>query len=764
MKTPPFLLGATLLFWGWQTDFLIPGVIMGAVLEGARYVKNRWDLTDEDFKRIWTFCALLFLAAAVYAFADNGGPGGIGRFFDGPTINNERMASLASARTAAELIRWVPMIFFLFIAAQAFSTTREIPLHTISLILQRRWKQAKKLGRPLPATRGVDVSYPYFAICLFAASVHKNENNRHFFWGLCVLLGWVLWVRRPRRFGVVMWACALALAVAFGYTGARTIGFVQRYVDTFNVQLLAELFGRNRTDPFKAETEIGRIGRIETSTAVLLRLIPESGNPPDYLREASYRSFRSPNTWTANRARADFSTVEHTVTNENTWILTGDKANASRIGIACYLSDHDRVTGNAMGLLPLPTGSTRLENLPAYVLEKNRYGAVLAQGPGLVQFDVLYGPGLTIDGPPETNSMAFTNYAGFNPGIAVNTNDPNSAPLRWRDPSRWAGRTNIDEARFGRGFGNRFWAGDLQVPTNEVPALESVISEINLRDQGREETLDSIREFFETKFTYRLWQDADNDAKKEQTPLARFLLKTRSGHCEYFATATTLLLRQLGIPARYAVGYSVHEAGMDGFLVRQRDAHAWCIVWNDQKKIWEDFDTTPGAWRDIDSRRGGSTSMADAWWWVKFQFSKLRWGQTHLRQYILVGLVPVLIILLLQIIRQRHRRGADKNAGRGRTAWPGLDSEFYEIEKQITQRGLLRGPNEALAPWLERAAAEPSLAEVENPLRDLLRLHYRYRFDPNGLSQPDRDELRRVARECREKLSSLATLQARGGK
>src|SRR6185437_10431642 len=83
MKTPPFLLGATLLFWGWQTDFLIPGVIMGAVLEGARYVKNRWDLTDEDFKRIWTFCALLFLAAAVYAFADNGGPGGIGRFFDG---------------------------------------------------------------------------------------------------------------------------------------------------------------------------------------------------------------------------------------------------------------------------------------------------------------------------------------------------------------------------------------------------------------------------------------------------------------------------------------------------------------------------------------------------------------------------------------------------------------------------------------------------------------------------------------------------------
>ena len=38
------------------------------------------------------------------------------------------------------LIRWVPMVFFLFVCAQAFSSRQEIPLHTISLILQRRAK------------------------------------------------------------------------------------------------------------------------------------------------------------------------------------------------------------------------------------------------------------------------------------------------------------------------------------------------------------------------------------------------------------------------------------------------------------------------------------------------------------------------------------------------------------------------------------------------------------------------------------------------
>jgi len=31
-------------------------------------------------------------------------------------------------------------------------------------------------------------------------------------------------------------------------------------------------------------------------------------------------------------------------------------------------------------------------------------------------------------------------------------------------------------------------------------------------------------------------------------------------NCEYFATAATLLLRQLGVPARYAVGYAVHRS------------------------------------------------------------------------------------------------------------------------------------------------------------------------------------------------------------
>jgi len=618
-------------------------------------------------------------------------------------------------------------------------------LHVISLILRRRWKMAQKLGKPLPPTHGVDVAYPYFGLCLFAASVHKNQNN-YFFWGLCLLLGWVLWLRRPRRFGVIIWVGALALAVVFGYSGARGIGFFQRYIDSFNVQLIARLLGRSHTDPSKSQTQIGEIGQIETSTRIVIRLQPRSGEFPSYLREASYRIFRT-SAWSAGRYRTESIGVAHAATNDNSWPLGLVKTNASRIGIACYLQDWDRTNGNPQGLLPLPSGSARLENLPAYTLQENPMGAVLAEGPGLVQFDAIYGPGATIDSPPETNVMVF------------GTTNLESSALA----SGTAGETNAGTNTFTRGGESRFRGmnasrargTDLQIPTNEIPALDAIVDELNLRDLSHDEVLKTVGAFFATKFTYRMWQDADNDQQQSATPLSRFLLKTRAGHCEYFATATVLLLRDLGIPARYAVGYSVHEAGLDGYVVRQSDSHAWCLAWNEEKNIWEDFDTTPGA--GLETKRGGvSLWVTDSWWWLRFQFSKLRWGQTHLRDYILIGLVPVLGLLLFQIVRQRRRRKMGQGAaGRRNVIWPGLDSEFYQIEKELAGRGVVRGLNEPLADWLERAAAEPSLAALKSPLRALLRLHYRYRFDPAGLSDADREELRSVARECLDKLSQV---------
>src|ERR1017187_7770329 len=160
MKTPPLLLGAALLFWGWQTGHLVAGTAMAAALEGARLSKARWEFTDEDFRRIWIFCALLLLAAALYAFSASDGPAGVRGFFQNPSLATERNAGNATSRTVAALMRWLPMIFFLFVAAQAFGSRGGVPQETISVILRLRWQRARRLGRPLPAAGSVDVPIP----------------------------------------------------------------------------------------------------------------------------------------------------------------------------------------------------------------------------------------------------------------------------------------------------------------------------------------------------------------------------------------------------------------------------------------------------------------------------------------------------------------------------------------------------------------------------------------------------------------------------
>jgi protein-glutamine gamma-glutamyltransferase len=686
MKPPPLLLGAALLFWGWQAGFLAVGALMAVALEGARWIEARWEFSDEDFTRIWTFCTLLFLAAAVYAFTSNEGPADFRGFFQNPNFFTQRNAGASSARTAASLLRWVPMVFYLFMAAQVYSSREGIPLRTLSLILSARWKKARKLGQFIPADRSVNISYPYFALCLLAASFHSNEN-RSFFWGLCALVGWGLWSQRARRFSVVVWGLSLAAAIGLGYLGERGLGNLQNYIASLNPQWLAG-FARHRFDATQNRTELGSLGRLKTSGRIVIRLEAKEGAPPPLLREASYRSYKR-RTWFAELSENDFEKVPAEA-NETTYVLLHDKTNSATANIACYLP-------RGQGLLPLPTGCGRLENLMAYILQKSGLGAVSEQGPGLVVFDARFGPGATLDQPPDTNL-------------------------------------------------------DLALPPREIPALNQIAAELRLSEQTPEQAVRTVGRFFAEKFSYSTWQEPASWRRTNETALTRFLLRNRSGHCEYFATAGVLLLRRAGIPARYAVGWAVHEGTGGGkYVVRQRDAHAWCLVWSQKNAAWHDWDFTPGSWVRAETAHASPLQFLSDWWSrLSFELSKFRWGQSHLRQYFLWALAPILTLLLYQIVfRSRHRQ--QRRVARAEAEardWPGLDSEFYQLEQRLVRRGLLRERGEPLSDWLQRLRRDPDLDRLQATLQELLLLHYRYRFDPRGLGPGERDTLRRRVTLC----------------
>src|SRR2546429_3656502 len=78
-------------------------------------------------------------------------------------------------------------------------------------------------------------------------------------------------------------------------------------------------------------------------------------------------------------------------------------------------------------------------------------------------------------------------------------------------------------------------------------------------------------------------------------PVDWFLFDVKTGYCEQFATAETLMLRSLGIPARLATGYATgdYDPILNQAVVREHDAHAWVEVWFSGHG-WVPVDPTPG--------------------------------------------------------------------------------------------------------------------------------------------------------------------------
>lgn len=80
----------------------------------------------------------------------------------------------------------------------------------------------------------------------------------------------------------------------------------------------------------------------------------------------------------------------------------------------------------------------------------------------------------------------------------------------------------------------------------------------------------------------------------EGHPLQVFLGRTKTGYCEYFASAMVLMLREEGIPARMVGGYlgGTYNENGNYYLVRQESAHTWVEVYLEGRG-WLRMDPTP---------------------------------------------------------------------------------------------------------------------------------------------------------------------------
>ncbi|MGH2889769.1 MAG: transglutaminase-like domain-containing protein, partial [Solirubrobacteraceae bacterium] len=86
----------------------------------------------------------------------------------------------------------------------------------------------------------------------------------------------------------------------------------------------------------------------------------------------------------------------------------------------------------------------------------------------------------------------------------------------------------------------------------------------------------------------------NEDPPASRWPLETFLFDQREGYCQQFSGAMAMLLRMGGIPARVAAGFTPgrFDRSTGGWIVTDRDAHAWVEAWFPSFG-WVRFDPTP---------------------------------------------------------------------------------------------------------------------------------------------------------------------------
>ena len=645
MIAPPFLIGAVLVFWGWQSGHLLAGIALGLALEAPRYLKLRLDLGAVEHSRIADLSTIGFVSLAALLATNSGISHGI-----------------------LQALIWAPATLAPIMLAQMLSGGGRVPLSAL-------FRYMRKLKRRNPEIRDpmVDVSAMYVAMTLIATGV-ANARSAAYYAGVVIAVAWALYAVRPRHSSLVAWVLMLAAGAGAGYAGQVGIAQLQATIEDWVVDWnLPDM----DADPYRSVTEIGSIGRLKQYDAILL-LVYAAENDAARVRLLHRASY---NTWsgTAWLARETQMQAFGSEADGTTWLLTAPQPAQQpdwRVRIAAHIE-------RGKALLPLPAATTRIAGLTAVTVRRNALGAVHADvGADWIQYQAEGGAGIEAYSRPA--------------------------------------------------------AADSILPAAERAEFERVAAALRLREVPADEAVRRIKRHL-GGFTYSLFRE--HPVPKGETALGDFMTRTRSGHCEYFAAAATLLLRAAGIPSRYATGFAAMERSAleDAYVVRSRHAHAWTRAWIGGR--WIDLDTTPPDWFGEEARQAPFwQGLADLARWAGFRWTMR--GEFKAGDAWYGVLVVLAVILGWRMFGGKRITRQDKGAGaNARRRYPGEDSEFYAVEKTLPARAA----GETHAAWVARISSGFSSSQMEN-LRDALRLHQRYRFDPEGLAAPERYRLRELCR------------------
>lgn len=191
----------------------------------------------------------------------------------------------------------------------------------------------------------------------------------------------------------------------------------------------------------------------------------------------------------------------------------------------------------------------------------------------------------------------------------------NNAKIRYEGLSYLPTTPPSDLRKAPSAFPEAIHATYLQLPVLD-PRIPKLAADVTASSKNEYDKASAIRNYLIAHYSYTL----DLSGSHGADPLANFLFVRRAGHCEYFASAMTVMLRSIGVPARYVTGFlpgEYNDLG-DDYIIRQSDAHSWVEVYFPTYG-WVTFDPTPSG----NENSTGFLSRVGLYWdWLQ-----LTWGE-----------------------------------------------------------------------------------------------------------------------------------------
>jgi len=719
---PRLLLGVAFLFWGAMHDRPLAALLAAILMEGRHWTGLRWHFGERGFARSWQVSVVILIISAFALFQIE-----------------EREAS-----DFLGLLSWLPFIMMPLALAQQYASDPGVPVTTFSFIARRKMVADRKAGRAVEL-KFIQLGCPYFFLILIVSGmgvgviVKPGPDEIRYAVGVALLLGWAMFAmpRRAGRKGAWGWAFLCSVVMAMGMSWAVIAAY------QYFVKSLARPLERSGS-AFESQTAMGQVHELQLSPKIHWRYYHEEGPVPALVRISSYNEIKV-DLWSANMRRRDH---RESIPRERR--IGGDFQSFLRAGEEAFIFDEeDRevkdflTRGTIVGmvsdqtLIPHPANTKRYEQVPTEILSANSMGAVQLNA-------------------PRQGAMRIKLFS--DPGLKQIEHDPSQK--------------------------------DVEVPHKEVPGLNRHLLGLGLvpsppgkkeefpkpRDVSREEFEEirgrMARSFLED-FQYTLFISGSGHQKRQQRLVTEFLEKTREGHCEYFASATALLLRQMEVPARYVVGFSVQEEGEEGeYLLRGKHAHAWVQayvggtwvdesepgkdpVWRCRGGEWVDVDLTPPDWLAGNEELGWMQGFWD--WWQKARANLVIWMANPgvskgFKIFLAILGGGFLLYLIWTLMRTRRHEGRVRPG-----SW----------DEKVRRQGLLRDFERWLARQVgPRPGAMPMAAWLRNHLPQggagLVESYERATFHPDGIATEKLDGLIKKAKVSWKEAQKSPAKQVRG--